>query len=48
MIAQIIREVDMYKDSGLAHMNPKKYLELIYDIRRNRHNVEESYDELEE
>jgi len=32
----------------MAHMNPKKYLEMIYDIRRNRHNVEESYRDLEE
>lgn len=47
LIGQIIREVDAYKDSGLAHMNPRKHLELIYDIRRNRHTVEESYRELE-
>ena len=48
LIAQIIREVESYKESGLAHMNPKKYLEQIYDIRRNRHTVEESYSELDE
>ena len=29
-------------------MNPKKYLEQIYDIRRNCHTVEESYAELED
>jgi len=48
LIGQIIREVEAYKESGLAHMNPKKYLEQIYDIRRNRHTVEESYRELDE
>lgn len=25
------------------HSNPRKYLEKIYDIRRNCHTVEESY-----
>lgn len=45
LIAQIIREVDSYKDSGLAHFNPKKYLERIYDIRRNCHIQEESCNE---
>ena len=48
LIQQIIRKVDQYKDSGLAHMNPKKYLEQIYDIRRNCHTVEETYADLED
>ena len=34
LMQQIIREVDSYKDSGHAHMNPAKHLEKIYDIRR--------------
>ena len=29
-------------------MNPRKYLEQIYDIRRNRHTVEDPYRDLEE
>ena len=37
LIAQVIREADSYKDSGLACMNPAKFLEQIYDIRRNCH-----------
>lgn len=35
LIAQIIKEVESYKDSGLAYLNPARYLEQIYDIRRN-------------
>jgi hypothetical protein len=38
----VIREVDSYKDSGLAHLNPAKFLEQIYDIRRNCHVQEET------
>ena len=48
LVRQIICEVEKFKDSGLAHMNPRKYLEQIYDIRRNRHTVEDPYRDLEE
>ena len=45
LIAQVIREVDSYKDSGLACMNPAEFLEQIYDIRRNCHVQEETCDD---
>ena len=48
LIKQIIHEVEEWKDSGVCHANPKKYLEQIYDIRRNRHAVEDSYHDLAE
>ena len=43
LIQQIVREAESYKDSGLVHMNPKLYLEQIYNIRRNCATAEESY-----
>merc|ERR1719362_79175 len=46
LMQQIIREVDSYKDSGYAHMNPAKHLEKIYNIRRKCTQVEEPYSEV--
>ena len=43
LMQQIIREVDSYKESGFCYINPEKYLEKIYDIRRNCSTSEESY-----
>ena len=40
---QIIREVDSFKDSGLAMYNPSRHLESIYDIRRNAGSCELPY-----
>ena len=43
LMQQVIRQTDAFKDSGLACMNPSKYLERIYDIRRNCATAEEPY-----
>ena len=48
LMQQIIREVESYKDSGLACMHPAKYLERIYNIRRNCATAEGSYRDLAE
>ena len=45
---QIIREVEAYADSGMACANPRRYLEMVYDIRRNYSTSEDSYCDLAE
>jgi len=48
LIQQVIREVEAYADSGMACMNPRKHLDMIYAVRRNCSTQENSYCDLAE